>query len=356
MFRDKNPLRILYSLIIIIFIFLIFYLLIKLFPLYGAIFSFLWRLFAPFLISCLIAYLLYPIIEHLHDQFNIPKGVAILSIYLLFFGGIGYLIYRVYPMFIIQLRDLNEHLPQLISMYENLIYQLYESTSFLPETVHDKIDDLIKTVETNLEDILGKLVGGFTKIFDIIVLLTVIPVLVFYFLKDYHKIKTFLKHFIPKKYDEQVSKLIHSIDENLGSYIRGQLFICFFVAVFTFIIFYILGIKYALLLAIIIGLTNIIPYFGPIIGAIPAVALTLTVSTKLVIFVILTILVIQLVESNLLQPYIVGKSINIHPIAIIFALLLGAQISGVWGMILAVPALTIIKEIIVHLNAFRQYH
>jgi predicted PurR-regulated permease PerM len=279
---------------------------------------------------------------------------SILLIYILFVGGTIYLVYRVYPAIIIQLRDLNEHLPQFISMYEDTIYQIYVSTSFLPEAVHDQMDQLIFSIEKSLENIVGKLLSGFTKIFDFIIIITVIPVLVFYFLKDYHNIKKYMKKFIPIKYQPMMSQLTVAIDERLGSYIRGQLLVCAMVSLFTLIAFHLLGVKYALLLAIIMGLTNIIPYFGPIIGSIPAVAITITVSTKLAIFVIIIVFVIQIVESNFISPYIVGKSMNIHPIAIIFALLLGGQIKGIIGMILAVPALTILKEVSSHLFTFKR--
>lgn len=353
MFSENKALNFLFWNIIGIFIFLFIYLLVKLFPIYGTVFSFLWHLFLPFLVACLIAYLLYPVIKKIH-QYNIPKGLAILLIYLLFFGGAAYLIYRVYPAVIHELRDLNEHLPQLIEMYEKLIYQLYESTSFLPEAVHDKMDTLIIRLETTVENLLGKLLGGFTKIFDVIVFITVIPVLVFYLLKDFKQIKAYFKKFIPEKHQPQTRKLLHAINDSLGNYLRGQLLVCLFVSLASLIAFHLFGIKYALLLAIIMGLTNIIPYFGPIIGAIPVIAITLTMSGKLIIFVLLAIFVIQLIESNLLSPYIVGKSINIHPIAIIFALLLGGQISGVIGMILAVPTLTILNVFATHIFAFKR--
>lgn len=355
MFRDKKALSFLYWLIIGIFVFLFIYLLVKLFPIYEVVFSFLWHLFSPFLIACLIAYLLYPVISKIHS-FNIPRGIAILIIYLLFFGGMAYMIYRVYPVMIYQLKDLNEQLPQFIDAYEKLIYKLYEYTSFLPETVHDKMDQLFNRVEQSLDSILSKLVGAFTKVFDMVVLIMVIPVLVFYFLKDFDKIKSFFKQFIPKKYQRQSSIMCHAIDESLGNYFRGLLIVCSFVSVATFIVFHFLNIKYALLLAIIIGLTNIIPYFGPIIGAIPAVAITFMMSGKLVVFVLISIFVIQLIESNLLSPYIMGKSINIHPVAIIFVLLLGGKLFGVPGMIIAVPLLTILKVITKHIIAFRRYN
>lgn len=352
MFGNKKALSLLYWLIIGIFVFLFLYLLVILFPLYGSFVSFVLQLLSPFLVSCLIAYLLYPVIKKLHS-YNIPRSLAILMIYILFFGGAAYLIYRIYPAVMHQLHDLNEQLPVLIRMYESLIYQIYEYTSFLPETVHDKIDQLITRVEVGLENILDKLVGGFTRLFDMIVFLTVIPVLVFYFMKDYNSIRSYFKRFIPRKYQVQVSKLIYSIDESLGFYIRGQLIVSFFVSLASWIAFHYLDIKYALLLAIIMGLTNIIPYFGPIIGAIPVVGITLATSGELVIFVLIAIFVIQIMEGNLLSPYIVGKSINIHPIAIIFALLLGGQLFGVIGMIVAVPLLTIMNVITKHVMAIK---
>lgn len=355
MFQDKKLLQFIYILIVGIMTFLFIFLLVKLFPFYKALISFLWRLLVPFLVACLIAYLLYPVIETLH-QHNIHKGLAILLIYVLFFGGTAYLIYRVYPAMIHQLKDFNEQLPHFINMYEDLIYTVYESTSFLPEAVHDQFDQFITNIETSLENTLGKLLVGLTKIFDLIVFLTVIPVLVFYMLKDYTKIKSFFKQFIPKKYKKRAGLLMAAISENFGNYIRGQLIVSAFVSLTTLIIFHLLNVKYALLLAIIMGLTNIIPYFGPIIGAIPAVAIALTQSVNLVILVLIAILVIQLIESNLLSPYIVGKSVNIHPIAIIFALLFGGQISGILGMILAVPLLTILKVIMTHVLVISHEH
>lgn len=345
MFKEKNPLHILYWLIIGILSFLLFYLFVKLFPVYGAVFSFLWSIFLPFLLSIFIAYLLYPIVQKIHS-YNVPKGLAIVFIYLLFFGGIIYGISKLYPLFLRQLTDLSEQLPQFISTYKQWVYQMYDSTSFLPETVHDKMDNLFQQMETSLGNIVTKIVTSITKIFDIIVVVTVIPVLVFYFLKDTKRIKAWIKRFIPAKYHQRSHDILFSIDKSLGNYLRGQLLVSLFVSVATFISFYFLDLNYALVLAIIMGFTNFIPYFGPIIGALPAIAIALTMSTKLVIFVLLTVFVIQLIESNLLSPFIVGKSIHIHPIAIIFALIVGGKIGGVIGLLLAVPLLTIINEIV----------
>lgn len=353
MFNEIKKFKMIYFLVISIVIILFTYLLVALFPVYESILSFIIRLLLPFIIACFIAYLLYPIIIWL-QKYNLPNVLSISLIYLLFIGGSIYLVYRVFPAVMVQLRDLNAYLPQLIKMYEDTIYQIYVSTSFLPEAVHDQIDQFIFNIETSLENLVGKLMNGFTKIFDFILIITVIPVLVFYFLKDYHQIKNYFKKMIPIKYRPIMSQLVEAIDDSLGGYIRGQLIVSAFVSLLTLIVFHLLGVKYALLLAIIMGFTNIIPYFGPIIGAVPAVAISITISTKLAIFVIITVLAIQIIESNFISPYIVGKTMNIHPVAIIFALLLGGKINGIIGMIVAVPLLTILKEVSTHILAFRR--
>jgi len=352
MFRNKRQVNVIYWLIFAILFSLLLFLLYKLWPLYGTVLSFTWKLLSPFIIACLIAYLLFPLIKKL-DQYNIHRGIAMLVIYILFFGGLGYLFYRIYPAIIHQLRDLTENLPQFIAMYEGLISQIHESTSFLPEAVHNKMDELVAGIEHTLDEILTKLVGGFTKIFDMIIIISVIPVLVFYFIKDHYKIKKFFKGLVPKKYRKQATKMVHALDDSLGGYIRGQLLVCLFVGLTSYIVFRFLNLDYALLLAVIMGITNIIPYFGPIIGAIPAVMIAILTSGQLVLFVIIGIVIIQVIDGNLLSPYIVGKSIDIHPVAIIFVLLLGSQLFGVIGMIIAVPLLAFFKAVLKQIDIFR---
>lgn len=295
-----------------------------------------------------MAYLIYPLIAILHKQ-QIHKGLAVILIYTVFFGGIGFLIYRVYPLTIQQLNELTQNFPEFIKQYDDFIYLIYDYTAFLPETIHDKVDGIFTTIEASLDRLLSKLMNGFMHIFDMLIIITVIPVLVFYFIKDQQLLKDFLMGFIPKKRRQGFKEVAQAIDKNLGSYIRGQLIICAFVALTTLLIFKWLEVPYALLLAVLMGITNLIPYFGPLLGAVPAIILAYTVSGSLVLYVIIAVVVIQIIEGNLLSPYIVGKSINIHPIAIIFVLLVGGEFFGILGMLLAVPVLTIVKVLFTHL-------
>lgn len=324
------------------------YLLFRTYPFFKVFFHFLWQLFLPFLIAGFLAYLIYPFIIFLHRH-QIHKGLAVLLIYFLFFGGISYLFYHVYPLVIHQLKDLTESFPEIYKLYDDTIYKVYDFTSFLPETVHDKLDELQLNIENSLGGLLDKLMHGFTHLFDMVVMLSVIPVLVFYFIKDHQQITTYLVRFIPKKNQPKVKRILLEIDESLGGYIRGQLFVCLFVALATLLAFKWLDVPYALLLALLFGLTNLIPYFGAIIASVPAVFLAFTISGKLVVYVLISVILIQAVESNLVSPYVVGRSINIHPIAIIFVLLLGSGLFGIAGMIFAVPVLTLLKVIMMHL-------
>src|SRR5690625_4617699 len=336
--------RIIYvTVLAILFIFILF-LLIKLYPMYKFVLASLGRILFPFIVAAFISYFLYPVVLKLHEL-NMNKAMAVIIIYLIFFAIVSITIYKAFPVFVRQLQDLSEQLPQLIVIYEDIIYSIYESTSFLPEVVHDKISEFIIKIETAIENQLTRILNKLTNIFDFIIIITIIPVLVFYFLKDFSEMKQWFRKWMTRRSFFRAEEILATIDVSLGKYIRGQLIISLTIMIVTFIIYYILHIKYALILAAFLGLMNIIPYFGPIIGTIPALAIALTMSWKTALFVFITSVVVQIVESSFLSPYIMGKSVQIHPIIIILALLIGAEIGGIIGMIIAIPTVTIFKAV-----------
>ncbi|WP_053219076.1 AI-2E family transporter [Virgibacillus senegalensis] len=352
MFHPNKSVRFLFWISTGILAFLFLYLLWKLLPLYRSILTIFLHILTPFIIAALIAYLLHPIIEKLH-HYHLPRWFAIIGIYLLFFGLSGYFLYKAFPILLHQLRDLNANLPEFMEQYRSAIYGLYERTAYLPESVHDRMDVLFYRVEEFIGNLLSGLVEQAAKFMDIILLAAVIPVLVFYMLKDFDLIRKVFSRLTPERFRDDGRKLCMEIDKSLGNYIRGQLLVCLFVSLTTYGFLWLIDMRYPLLLALIMGITNIIPYFGPILGAIPAVVIAFTISYKMMIYVVIAVFVVQIIEGNLLSPFIVGKSINIHPILIIFALLAGGEIGGIIGMILAVPLLTILKVILFHLYRFR---
>ena len=342
-----------YISIFIILIIILIYLLVKLYPIYKILLLFIIRLLTPFIIAAFISYLLYPIIQKLH-RLKISKGFAVIIIYILFFSMITLLFYKSFPVFVHQLEDLSEQLPQLMVIYEDIIYSLYESTSFLPEIVHDKMDQVIGRLEASVEHQIERILEKATTLVDFVVIITIIPVLVFYFLKDYTSMKNSIQSIVPAKYNQKIETTLNAIDESLGGYVRGQLIISSAVIFVTYVIYHTIQLKYALVLAVVMGLMNVIPYFGPIIGTVPAVLIAMTTSWKLVIIVLITTIIVQLLESSLLSPYIMGKSVKIHPVLIILTLLIGAELGGIIGMVIAVPTITILRAIVVQFYLNKQ--
>ncbi len=157
-----------------------------------------------------------------------------------------------------------------------------------------------------------------------------------------------LWYMTPRKWRNQGRAFLRDVDTSLGGYIRGQLLLCATISVLAALLFWLFGMKYPLVLGTIIGITNVIPYFGPIIGAIPAIIIAATMSGKMVMTVVIIVLVLQFLEGNVFSPLIVGKSLHMHPLFIMLALLAGEELGGIMGMILSIPILAVLKVIILH--------
>lgn len=184
-------------------------------------------------------------------------------------------------------------------------------------------------------------------------LLILVPFIAFYILKDIDYLKKTFWSFVPKKWREQTRDFLFNVEQSLGNYIRGQLTVCALVGIISMVFFWLIKIDYPLLLGSIIGITNVIPYFGPIIGVVPAAIIASQTSVKMIIFVVLFVFFLQFLEGNILSPYIVGKSLQMHPLLIIFSILIGGEIGGVLGLIMAVPLIAVIKTTI--LQALDQF-
>lgn len=337
---NHRIIRLLLQLLLLCLAVLVIYLLYILYPFYKNIIIVFVQISAPFIIAGLIAYLLHPIVEEIANK-RMSRTLAILIIYCIFFTVVGLTVYYSFPKLVSQLKELQSNFPVFIQSYRNLVYDLYESTSYLPEGFHDQLDIILNDFEGSISELFSKIVKQVSILFNLAVMIAVIPILAFYFLKDYKTLQNHILSVIPSKFQKVTRQIGRGLEDKLGRYIRGQILVCFLVGVISYFLLKWIGIKYPLVLGSIMGLTNFIPYFGPIIGAVPAVFIAFTVSTKMVLFVIISVFFVQLIEGNLLSPYIVGNSVRIHPVYIIFTLFLAAEIGGIIAMIFAVPLLVI---------------
>lgn len=331
------------------------YIFFKLHNIWVPFFLMLKAIFIPFLISGFITYLLHPVIEKLHRT-GVPRSISILIIYFLFFGIIGYSFYRGVPVLVNQLIDLSENLPKVSSTYNYWINSIHDHTNHWPEGIHDRIEIMFQQTEEWLVLTVEKVINSLKGIFDYLLLLAIIPFLVFYMLKDYEQLKKAAWYLTPRKWRCSAIQFLKDIDHSLGSYLRGQLFVCFIIGSIASLTLWFFHVKYPLILGLLIGITNIIPYFGPIIGAVPALIIAATTSVQTVIIVIVLILCLQFLEGNILGPIVVGKSLHMHPIIIMLALLAGGEIGGILGLMLAVPVVVIGRVMIEHLVELKRDH
>ncbi|RSK27966.1 AI-2E family transporter [Bacillus sp. HMF5848] len=335
--------------VMLLLIFLALFMFMKLMPIWLPVVRVFLFVLTPFAIGAFVTYLLHPIVEKIH-AFGMPRVLAILFIYSLFFGGIGYSVYQFMPVITKQSKELVANLPNLIDSYQEWLLEIDERTENLPNSLHEQIETNLNMIEEKVSATISNVIEKSRGIFSGLFVLALVPFIAFYLLKDFDELKHAAKYVTPKKWRRQLHTYLHDVDESLGRYIRGQLLVCVVIGGAASVAFWLIGMQYPLLLGVVVGITNVIPYFGPIIGAIPAVIIAFTISIKTVIFVIIIIVILQLLEGNVLSPLIVGKSLHMHPVIIMFALLLGGEIAGVLGLIVAVPIFAILRVTLIHLR------
>ncbi|KKB36373.1 AI-2E family transporter [Bacillus thermotolerans] len=297
----------------------------------------------PFLLGGFFAYLLHPLVKIMVER-GLPRTAAILVIYILFFSLIGVGLVKGTPVFIHQLKELSQSAPALSNLYERQVTALEVETLSWPDGVQEKIHNRIIRFEQWLSGLVERFMNMVLKAVNFLLLLAIVPFISFYLLKDASSVKKIAWKLTPKVWRTRGVRFVKELDRSLGGYIRGQLFVCLLIGTTATLLFTLIGLKYAVLLGLVIGFTNVIPYFGPIIGAIPALFVALTISVQTAIYAVIIVFALQFLEGNVLSPWIVGKSVHLHPLIIIGALLIGGEAGGVIGLIAAVPILIIIKS------------
>ena len=301
----------------------------------------------PFLFGAFISYLLHPLVGYLEDK-GMNRGLAITLLYVFVFGLAGFGVYKGVPILVEQMNDIAVKAPEMAELYRTYILKLHTHTTGWPFGLHERLESIINSMELRIGDSVNVLADAMSSLSDVMILIILIPVISFYLLKDSESLIEKGLLLIPARKREQTRRFLTDIDRSLGGYIRGQLLVCFIIGACAAVLFYVFGMNYPLLLSFIIGVTNIIPYFGPIIGAIPAVLVALTISWGMVLKVICIIIVLQFLEGNVISPIVMGKTLKLHPLVIIFVLLVGGKAAGVAGLILAVPILALVKVMFAH--------
>ncbi|MBS4536434.1 AI-2E family transporter [Clostridium sp. D2Q-14] len=309
-------------------------------------------LFIPIILAGFLFYLLRPFVKIINKKLS--KTISILLVYLILICIIIALLFIIGPILQNQFHSLMDNMPLIISEIQKSFINIQQNNIIKTHDLNEilNMEELISQLG-NLINQLGKNIAtNMTNFISIlantILVLVIIPFILFYLLRDGEQLGKYILNILNKKHKKDIQLIFQDIDKTLSSYIQGQGIVCLCVGVLCYITFLIIGLDYALLLAVIAGITNIIPYFGPWIGTIPAVIVGLFQSPTMALIVIISIVIIQQIESNLISPQVIGKKLNMHPLTIMFLILVAGRLIGLIGMILVVPTYGICRVLFTH--------
>ncbi|MBP1040310.1 AI-2E family transporter [Vagococcus sp. BWB3-3] len=315
-------------------------------------------LFAPFLISFFLFYLLKPLVEYIHKKLKWKRTTAVLIVFLLLILSVVVIVGTIIPGLISQITELIKNIPGFLQDLGKWLEE--NSTKFMInkeeiETFMASTDMSISSISKNiLTSISTGALSFIGNIVNVLVVAFTVPMVLFYLLKDSGKMVQKVTKAMPLDHQEEVAGLIKKMNQTISSYISGQAIECLFVAIGTFIGYLIIGVDYALLFGFLAGATNIIPYIGPYIGLAPVIFVTAFDSPLTALLACVVVLVVQQVDSNLVYPNIMGKSLDVHPLTIFVILLVAGNLAGLLGMILGVPVYAVTKVIIMYILDIRQ--
>ncbi|WP_281974931.1 AI-2E family transporter [Halobacillus litoralis] len=311
-------------------------------------------LFYPFLIAGFLFYILRPVVHWIAKV--VPLPIAILAVYAAI-GGILYGAFRLLAGTIQkQVSNISQLPDKLKQTAEEASKKIEENNMGIVSgvSIRQRLTEYFGNLTTKIGEHMTEV---FSTIAGATTVLVIVPFVLFFLLKDGHKLIPFLKRALPSKHKPRGEKLLQDLDYMVSSYIVGQVTIAAVDGVLTYIGYVLIGLDYALLLGILVLFTCVIPFVGPVIGAIPAIVIALMQAPSMAIYVIIIFIVVQQLESNLVAPFVFGERLDIHPLTVILLLVVAAPLYGVVGMIVAVPTYSVLKVLAKHIYQFyRLYH
>lgn len=296
----------------------------------------------PFLMAAILAYICNPLVGRMERR-GVNRSLATVLMLLLMLAGFVLILVVLFPLMIRQVRGVAEQLPAYIETLrttaEPWLAKHFDVRLDITY-VKDWLIDHAAQIQQVAMKILPSITTGGLALLQVIVNLVLVPVVLFYLLRDWNIFTRLVEEMIPRRWHEPTVSMLRDIDEVLGHFLRGQLLVMLLMAIFYSVGLWIAGLDYALSVGLIAGLVTFVPYLGVIIGV------TLATMTGLLQFGDLSPLVgvwsvfvlANVMEGYVFVPWLVGDRIGLHPVAVIFALLAFGQLFGFFGVLLALPA------------------
>jgi len=310
----------------------------------------------PLILAIAIAYLLTPIVILLQKKMR--RVFAVTITYIIFTGIIFTIFFFIIPIIIDQFRTFMDRFPAYMENLTKIINDFLQNSvliksaenligkEIIPRDASSITKYLISRINLEEIDIFRRATTVGMLVFNTVLYLIVGPLLGIYILNYTDKIKTTFIKIIPKRFKNQTTIILERINKVAGRYVRGQILVSIIVGILCTIVLLVLKVDFAILLGSIAGLLNMIPLLGPIIGAIPAALTALFISPLKALLVILLFIAVQQIDNYIISPNIMKYQVGVHPGIIIFSLMAGGALFGIWGLLIAVPTVAILQEIL----------
>ncbi|WP_410514745.1 AI-2E family transporter [Paenibacillus sp. BR2-3] len=308
----------------------------------------------PLILSGVAYYMLNPLVDRLERRSKVRRAYGIVILYLLIAAIITLILLTVIPLIRSQLLDLINNFPKYSNQIQEEFISLTGSELFdkVQQNVGTDVNDITSRVTTWVTSFLnnalngvGNFVGALT---EIVLALVTTPLILFYLLRDGKRLPDFILRFVPTSLQPQTKLVMSEMNSQVASYIRGQIIVSCCIGALLYVGYVIIGLKYSLVLAIAAACTAVVPYLGPAIAIIPALVVAMVTSPFMLLKMIIVWTAVQLIEGKFISPQIMGKTLKIHPITIIFVILFAGKMFGMVGIILAVPGYAVLKVVFIH--------
>lgn len=308
------------------------------------------KILSPFLIAIIIAYIILPLVIRFERK-GIKRHYAIILIYLFVTLTLVFFSIYIMPQVLSNAKELFNTLPDITSRYQEFFNSFISKikTSKWPPEVKDlifrEIDygvNFVQNYATGLmEKSLSILASSVIILFDIVLSM----IIAYYYVKDSERLKGTTLMLVPKRMRNGLINLGRELNSIVTHFIQGQLLTALIVGILETIGLYFVQVKYPFILGVVGGIANIIPYFGPVLGAIPAVAIALLQSPTKAVMTVIVFLIVQQIDNAFISPKIIEGKLGLHPITTILAVLIGGEFFGILGMLLGVPIIAMFKVI-----------
>lgn len=311
----------------------------------------------PIILAMIAYYLLRPILRLL-EKAKIPRPWGILIIFLGAAGLLTLLIFLVLPFLKLQFQNLTDEFPSYFKqltytidefLRSSLFASFYSSLDISPDKL---LDSIPSDIGSKITEAMGGLASGLTSFVSaltgFVLSIVTVPFILFYLLKDGEKLPALVIKMLPPRMRKDAKEIVLQADHQISSYIQGQILVAICIGVMVSIGFFIIGMKYALLLGVLAMFTSVVPYLGPLIAITPAVIIAIVTSPFMILKLAVVWTVVQLIDGKFISPQIMGKSLQIHPITIIFVLLTAGSLFGIAGVILGIPGFAVLKVFVQH--------